>query len=70
MGRRTVNSMDLNTYKNPALRAIAAKVLEGEPVSTDDAMAMLTTADILELEQSPIMCARESTAPEPITAST
>lgn len=44
-----MNSMDLNTYKNPALRAIAAKVLEGEPVSTDDAMAMLTTADILEL---------------------
>jgi aminodeoxyfutalosine synthase len=43
--------MDLNAFTNKTLRTIAEKVLAGTPASGDDARAMLTTNDILELGQ-------------------
>ncbi|TAL31021.1 MAG: CofH family radical SAM protein [Spirochaetes bacterium] len=41
--------MDLAAFSNTKLRAIARKVLDGEPAGVDDAHAMLTTGDVLEL---------------------
>ena len=41
--------MNIDMIHNPVLRRVAEKVLSETPVGENDAMAMLTTADVVEL---------------------